>query len=145
MQPISVLGMDNTFIHNTDSTYPEQPLELLLRGFTGIVHQHAQENNALRKRCAQYEEQMQALPADSNIIADGKQKEVIAIFNAIYEAGYIVGVSKKQFMQRMADICGCPGIANYSQALYGIKNTYKYDEIFKNLAEVAHDEILKND
>ena len=48
-------------------------------------------------------------------------------------------------MQRMAVACGCESIANYPKALYNIKNTYKYDEIFKNLAEVAHNEILKND
>ena len=38
----------------------------------------------------------------------------------------------------------CPGIANYSQALYGVKNTYGYDDIFTELGKVAHDEILKN-
>ena len=80
----------------------------------------------------------------TSIVAEGKQKELIAIFNAIYELGLIT-CSKKDFMQRMADACGCDSIANYNKALYNIKNTYKYDEIFKNLADVAHQEILKND
>ena len=138
-------AMDDACLHTTKDPVPESPIELVLRGVSGIVHQKETENFYLKERCSQYEQQIQALPAASNIIADGKQKEVIAILNAVYEAGLITGVSKKEFMQRMADACGCPGIANYSQALYGIKNTYKYDEIFKNLAEVAHNEILKND
>lgn len=135
--------MHDTYIHTDQKAVPESPLELMLRGFSGLVHQQEVEKSDLRERCAQYEAQMQAFPADS-IVAEGKQKELIAILNAVYEAG-LVTCSKKDFMQRMADACGCDGIANYNKALYNIKNTYKYDEIFKNLAEVAHNEILKND
>ena len=80
----------------------------------------------------------------TNIVAEGKQKKLIAILNAIFEDDYTEGVTKKEFMQRMADAFGCPGIANYSQALYGVKNTYGYDDIFTELGKVAHDEILKN-
>lgn len=80
-----------------------------------------------------------------NIVAEGRQKKLIAILNAIFEDGYTEGVSKKDFMQLMSNAFGCPGLANYSQALYGIKNTYGYDDIFTRLAQVAHEEILKND
>ena len=118
-------------------------MELILRGFSGFVHQQEAEKQHWQQRCAQYEAEQQTLPP-ACIIAEGKQKEVIAILNAIYEAGYITG-SKKDFMQSMADACGCDGIANYNKALYNIKNTYKYDDIFKDLAEVAHKELLQND
>ena len=135
--------MHDTYLHTDPKAVPESPIELMLRGFSGLVRQQEVEKFGLQKRCEQYEAQIQALPAAS-IVADGKQKEVIAILNAIYEAGYIIG-SKKDFMQRMANACGCDSIANYNKALYNIKNTYKYDEIFKNLSEIAHNEILKND
>ena len=76
----------------------------------------------------------------ANIVADGKQKELIAIFNAIYKAGYVSGISQKDFMERLANVFGCPGMANYAQALYNIKTTYKYDEIFDGLLKVAQTE-----
>ena len=134
--------MAETYLH-TDTTLSESPMELILRGFSGFVHQQEMEKQQLQLRCEQYEAQQQSLPATS-IVADGKQKEVIAILNAIYEAGYITS-SKKEFMRQVADAFGCEAIANYNKALYNIKNTYKYDDIFKELAEVAHKELLKND
>lgn len=143
LQPIFKKTMHDTYLHTDPDAVPESSFELMLRGFSGMVHQQEVEKYHLQQRCAQYEAQMQALPADS-IVAEGKQKELIAILNAIYESGLITG-NKKDFMQRMAAACGCESIANYPKALYNIKNTYKYDEIFKNLAEVAHNEILKND
>ena len=135
--------MYDIYPHTDPKAVPESPLELMLRGLSGLVHQQEVEKFGLQERCAQYEAQKQALPADS-IVAEGKQKELIAILNAVYEAGFVIG-SKKEFMQRMAEAFGCDSIANYPKALYNIKNTYKYDEIFKNLSEVAHSEILKND
>jgi len=135
--------MTEAYLHTEHSSSTESPMELILRGFSGYVHQQEAEKQHWQQRCAQYEAEQQTLPPAS-IVAEGKQKEVIAIFNAIYEAGYITG-SKKDFMLRMADACGCDGIANYTKALYNIKNTYKYDEIFQNLADIAHNEILKND
>ena len=136
--------MNDAYLHTNQKAVPESPLELMLRGFSGLVHQQEVEKFDLQERCARYEAQAQALPADS-VVAEGKQKKLIAILNAIYEDGYIEGVSKKEFMQRISDALGCPGLANYSQALYGVKNTYGYDDIFTRLAKVAHDEILKND
>ena len=81
--------------------------------------------------------------APTNIVADGCQSDVIAIFNAIYECGLIEG-SKKDYMQRMADALGCPGIADYSKQLYKAKWTNKYSEIFRKLAEVAEREKTKD-
>ena len=98
--------------------------------------------NQLQATNEQLDRMRQSLPAPA-IVADGKQKELVAILSAIYDSGYFVHVTKKDFMQRMADCLGCPGIANYNQHLYNIKNTYKYDEIFDKLAKVAHDEILQ--
>ena len=76
----------------------------------------------------------------ANIVPDGKQKALIAIFNVIYKAGYVSGISQKEFMERVATLFGCPGMANYSQALYNIKTAYKYDEIFEGLLKVAKEE-----
>ena len=135
--------MAEVYLHTDTNSRPESPMELILRGFSGYAHQQEEEKQQLQLRCEQYEAQMQSLPATS-IVAEGKQKELIAILNAIYEAGYLTG-SKKEFMQRAADALGCEGIANYNKALYNVKNTYKYDDIFKDLAEVAHGELLKND
>ena len=133
--------MEDAYLHTDTTSGSESPLELIFRGISGVIHQQEQEKQQLLLRCEQYESQLQSLPAAS-IVAEGKQKEVIAILNAIYESGYITG-SKKEFMQRMADALGCESIANYNKALYNVKNTYKYDEIFDKLAKVAHDEILQ--
>ena len=131
--------MHETYLHTDQKVVPESPLELMLRGFSGLVHQQEVEKFDLQERCAQYEAQMQALPAES-VVAEGKQKEIIAILNALYKAGYIVGISQKEFMERMANALACPGLANYAQALYNIKITYKYDEIFDGLLKVAQKE-----
>lgn len=72
----------------------------------------------------------------TNIVADGKQNELIAVLNALYEYGIFTG-SKKEFMERMAGALGCPGIADYSAQLYKIKQTYKYSEIFDRLKDTA--------
>jgi len=123
---------------------PESPLELFLRGMAGMVRQSENEKFQLKQHCDQLEKQNQQLPP-SCIVAEGKQKELIAILNVLYEAGYATGCTKAEFMKRMADAMGAPGIANYTKALYNIKTTYKYDEIFQNLAEVAEREKTKND
>ena len=80
-------------------------------------------------------------------VAEGKQKEAVALLNALYESGIInrENVTKKEFMQHMADALGCPGMADYSRALNTIKQTYKYDDIFDNLSQVAQKEKTKND
>lgn len=99
-------------------------------------------------RCVEEKEQYHQLAESariepSNIVADGCQSDIIAIFNAIYESGLIEG-SKKEFMLRMADALGCPGIADYSKQLYKAKWTNKYSEIFRKLAEVAENEKSKD-
>jgi hypothetical protein len=131
--------MIEEYLHTNQSSAPESPLEHLLCGFYGITQQQEKEKHYWQQRCEQFEAQQQSLP-ETPIVADGKQKEVIAIFNVIYKAGYIVGISQKEFMERIANALGCPGIANYAPALYNIKTTYKYDEIFDNLNEVAKKE-----
>ena len=123
---------------------PESNLEKVLRGVAGLVHEQEAEKQLLQARCEQLEEQLQTTPL-TPIIADGKQKEIIAILNVIYEAGFISGCTKAEYMKRMADALGAPGIANYTKALYNIKLTYKYDDIFTRLSEVAETEKTKND
>ena len=123
---------------------PESPVSLFMRGVAGMMHEKDVEVYRIQQRCAQMEEEMESKAIDpSLVVAEGKQKKLIAILNAIYEDEYIT-CSKKEFMQRIATALGCPGIADYNKALYNVKNTYQYEEIFTNLAQVAHNEILKN-
>ena len=79
----------------------------------------------------------------SNVVAEGCQSDIIAILNAMYECGLIKG-SKTEFMQRIADALGCPGIADYSKQLYKAKWTNKYSEIFRKLGEAAEREKTKD-
>ena len=151
MQPFSpspailtTYHMTEPLIHTDPSSVPNSPLELLFHSMAGLVHEKEAEKQQLHERCAYLEQQVQTLP-QTCIVADGKQKKLIAIRNAIYEGGYIVGCNKKEFMLRMASALGCPGLADYNKALYNVKNTYQYDEIFTDLAQVAHNEITKND
>lgn len=100
------------------------------------------------ERCAmekhQYQDELKARQVEwENMVVDGKQNEWIAILNVLYEAGLAKG-SKKDFMQRMAVALGCPKIADYCAQLYKIKLTYKYDEIFKRLEEVAQQEKMQD-
>lgn len=131
--------MEDTRSHMPQENIPENPLELVLRGVSGIVHQQEVEKYRLQQQCAQYEQQLQALPA-TNIVAENKQKELTAIFNVIYKAGYVTGISMKDFMERAANVFGCPGMAKYASALYNVKTTYKYEDIFDNLRQVAQQE-----
>ena len=128
--------MAEAYLHTDTTSAPESPMELILRGVTGYVHQQEVEKRHWQQRCEEYEAAQQALPNES-VVADGKQKELIAILNVIYKSGYVTGISQKEFMERMANVLGCPGLANYSQALYNIKTAYKYDDIFDDLLKVA--------
>ncbi len=124
---------------------PESPVSLLMRGMAGVMQEKDAELYHMQQKCIRLEAEAEAMAIEpTSIVADGKQKKLVAILNAIYESGYIVDCSKKEFMQRMATMLGCPGIADYSKALYNVKNTYQYEEIFTDLAQVAHNEILKN-
>ena len=125
---------------------PESPVSLLMRGVAGVMQEKDAELYHMRQKCSQLEAEAETKAIEpTSIIADGKQKKLIAILNAIYEGGYVTGCSKKEFMQRAATLFGCPGLADYAKALYNVKNTYQYEEIFTDLAEVAHNEILKNE
>ena len=142
MQPNSPLtkkNMAEAYLHTDPSSSEESHMELLLRGFYKYVHQMEAEKQHLQQRCEQYEAEQQALPSES-IIADGKQKELTAIFNVIYKAGYIVGITEKEFFERIANALSCPSFANYSQNLYNFKTTYKYDDVFDQLLKVAKQE-----
>ena len=139
MQPELKNRMAEPYLHIDQTSFPDSPMELVLRGLSGYVHQQEAEKQHWKQRCEEYEAAQQSLPSES-IIPDGKQKELIAIFNAIYKAGYVNGISLKEFMERLANVFGCPGMANYAQALYNIKTAYKYDEIFDNLIKVAQTE-----
>lgn len=109
---------------------------------TGVQAKYVQ--CAEEKQQVQQQLAAQTLPA-TNIIAEGMQNEFIAIFNAMYARGMVTS-SKKEFMERMANALGCPQMANnYSGQLHKIKSTYKYDDIFDNLAEIAAREKTKND
>ena len=97
---------------------------------------------AEEKQQAQQQLEAQSLPV-TNIVAEGMQNELIAIFNAMHARG-MVTCSKKEFIERMANALGCPQMAaNYAKALYNIKLTYKYDEIFEKLSEAAQEEKKK--
>ena len=109
---------------------------------TGVQEKYVQ--CAEEKQQAQQQLESQNLP-ETNIVADGKQNELIAVLNTIYESGMVTG-SKKEFAERMGKALGCPQLAaNYSAQLHKIKMTYKYDAIFENLAKVAEREKTKND
>ena len=138
MQPFYKKNMAEAYLHTEHSSSSETPMALILRGFSGYVQQQEAEKQHWQQRCEEYEAAQQSLPSGS-IVAEGKQKELIAILNVIYKGGYIVG-TQKEFMERMANALGCPGLANYSQALYNIKVAYKYDEIFDNLLKIAKQE-----
>lgn len=107
---------------------------------TGIEAQYAQ--------CAEEKQQYKIQLASAheepeNIVSDGKQNELLAILNAIYAAGMIKG-SKKDFMQRMAKALGCSKLSDYNAQLHKIKLTYKYEDIFTNLCEIAQQEKVKD-
>ena len=128
--------MEDQFIHINPEQVPPSPFTQIIQGFAGLMQQNDAEKYALQKRCEEYEKQAKKLP-QTCIVAEGKQKELIAIFHTIYKAGYFPDISEKDFMQRVADMLGCPGMANYSGALYNFKTAYKYDEVFDNLLKVA--------
>ena len=110
-----------------------------MRGLGGLVEEKDQELFRTRQERDYYKDQQNQLP-QASVVADGMQNEFIAIFNAMYARG-MVTCSKKEFMERMANALGCPQMAaNYAKALYNIKLTYKYDEIFEKLSATAQEE-----
>ena len=74
---------------------------------------------------------------NSNIVAEGKQKELIAILNGIYEMGLVSDCTKAEYFKRMAQAYGAPALENYSASLNNVMNTAKYPEIFNNLKDAA--------
>lgn len=125
---------------------PRSTVEYLSIGYAVHIHQLECEIQQLRQRLAEYEEKEKAAEAlpQKNVVAENMQGELIAILNAMYAKG-MFGCSKKELMERMGNGMGCPGIADYSRSLNKIKQTYKYEEIFKKLQDIAIQERDKND
>lgn len=92
-------------------------------------------------RCAaeknQYQMQLATLQApNENIIAEGKQKELIAILDVLYESGYVT-CPKNEFMSRMSKAFGAERLEDYTAQLSNIKAANKYPGIFNSLCETA--------
>ena len=137
--------MEPTALHIENLDPQDAGTAHLLAGFGEVLMGVQQKFSQIAIEKQHYKTQVETSQNEnSNIIADGKQKKLIAILNAIYESGYTVNCSKKEFMQKAARIFGCEAIADYSKALYNVKNTYQYDDIFSELALVAHNEITKS-
>ena len=136
-------NMSEKNIHIDPQNVPESPVSLLMRGMAGVIQEKDAEMYQLRQEREYYKEQAQELP-QTCIVAEGKQGEIIAALNVLYEAG-LVASTKKEYMQRMADALGCPSIADYSRPLNKIKQAYKYEEFFDKLKETALKERDKND
>ena len=131
--------MNDATIHINPSNAPEFSESLTLFGLAAMMQKKEEEIRQLKQEVEQYKEQVefQSQPQKS-IIAEGKQNEIIAALNVLFEAGLITDCTKAEYMRRAADFLGAPGIAaNFSKALYNYKLTYKYDETFQKLNEVA--------
>lgn len=117
----------------------------VLGGFGDVLKGVQEKYIQLAQEKHQYKSQAEASNKEAtNIIAEGKQSELIAALNVLYEYG-MVACTKKEYMQRMADALGCPSIADYSRPLNKVKQTYKYEELFDKLKETALKERDKND
>lgn len=110
-----------------------QGVNSLTKGFTEYSNSCEMEKRRLRDQLSALSE---PLP---NIVASDKQNVWIAVLFVLYEMGLInKECSKKDYMKRMADALGSPGIADYSRQIYKFKDTaFKYDDIFKEIANVA--------
>lgn len=91
----------------------------------------------------QYEKRIatlqQAIPSNTNIVADQKRKELIAVLNAIYESGMIDkdNVTKAEFFKRQAIAYGDPQLADYARQLSQIMNSSKYEDIFNQVSSAG--------
>ena len=109
---------------------------------TGVREKY--ERCAEEKQQAQQQLAAQSLPV-SNVVADGKQNEILAILNAMHVRG-LVTCSKKELIERVANAMGCPQLANnYNGQLYKVKQTYKYGTIFDDLKNSAMQDRDKDD
>ena len=93
-----------------------QGVNYLTKGFAEYSKKREMENRQLRNQLSAVAE---PLP---NIVAPDKQNEWIAVLYVLYEMGMInPDCSKKDFMQRMANALGSPGINEYSRQIYKFK------------------------
>lgn len=81
----------------------------------------------------------QAIPSNTNIVAEQKRKEVVAVLNAIYESGLVDkdNVSKAEFFKRQAIAWGDPQIADYASKLTQIMNSTKYEDVFNQVSDAG--------
>lgn len=139
--------MQPTIAHIESLDPKDESVARMLGGMSellnGVQEQYvrcADEKNQYRMQLASVK---QAEP--TNVVADGMQNELIAVFNAMHERG-MVTCTKKEFIERMASALGCPQLAtNYNGQLYKIKQAYKYGSIFDDLKNSALQNRDKND
>lgn len=81
----------------------------------------------------------QAIPSYTNIVADQKRKELIAIINATYESGLVdrEKITKTEFFRRQAAAYGDPQLADYARQLSQIMLSNKYEDVFSQVSEAG--------
>lgn len=110
----------------------------VLNGMMGIIGGMKKQYTRCAEEKELYRQQAEAAQiTPTNIIAEGKQKELIAIMNSIYEAGYVTGCNKGEFMSRALSAFGIPETKQYNSALSNIMIAKKYEDIFTNLKDAA--------
>ena len=75
--------MQKPVVHTSPSSVPESPVQLLMRGMTGLMREKEVEVYQLQQERDFYREQTKELPQKA-ILAEGKQNELIAILNVLY-------------------------------------------------------------
>lgn len=130
---------------NISATNPQQTLSQpkmssLLSAFSAAL---GTAGEAVYAQEQQYESRIatlqQSIPSNTNIVADQKRKELIAVINAIYESGLIVkdNVTKAEFFKRQAIAYGDPQLADYARQLSQIMNSSKYEDIFDQVSSAG--------
>lgn len=81
----------------------------------------------------------QAIPSNTNIVAEQKRKELVAVLNALYESGLVNKdiVSKAEFFKRQAAAFGDPQLANYATQLTQIMLSNKYEDVFDQVTNAG--------
>lgn len=113
----------------------------MLNGFSQVFGVMGE---AVRHQENQYEQKIGELQANqvqenTNIIATGKRKEMVALLNALYESSVIdkENISKADFFARAAIMMGDPGLKDYATSLSQEVQTNKYDNIFDDFKKTA--------
>ena len=130
-------------------TQPEHitPLPDIGSGMSDVIGGFSQMTNGIHRYCAELEAENRELKAQldalkqkqPNIVAANKQNEWIAVLYVMCEKKMVTGCTTKEFMHRMADALGCPGIEDYSRHLYIFKGTEKYGNILDMIKEIEQE------